>query len=129
MKTGLLALTIVALGSFSSLHAQNAAPDTGPITIVDHVDIKPDAYLPGAEEKAAALFRAEEAASRKDAGIVSYEIYQQLDATNHFTFVETWRSLRDYQRHEGSDHTVAFRKQIEPVLGGPFDARLHKAWK
>lgn len=129
MKPVFLSVALLALGSLStSLMAQNAAA-AQPITIVSHVDIKPDAYMPGAEETAAKLFRAEEAATRKDEGLISYAIYQQIDATNHFTIVETWQNRHDYELHEGSDHTVSFRKQVEPVLGGPFDARMHKNWK
>ncbi len=94
-----------------------------------HVDIKPDAYMPQAEENAARLFRAETVATKQEPGLVSYVVLQETDATNHFTIVETWRDAKAYARHVGSDHTVKFRQDIQPFLGSPFDSRIHHQFR
>jgi quinol monooxygenase YgiN len=117
---------LVSVCFVSGLHAEDKSV---PITIVSHVDIKPDAYMPQAEENSWRLFRAEAAATQQDAGLVSYVVLQQIDATNHFTIVETWRDAIAYEMHVGSKHTVQFRDEIQPFLGGPFDSRIHHQFR
>jgi len=65
-----------------------------PVTIVTHVDIKPDAYMPQAEENSWRLLRAETAATKQDAGLASYVVLQEIGSTNHFTIVETWHDAK-----------------------------------
>ena len=100
-----------------------------PVAIVSHVDIIPDAYKPQSEENAARLLRSQAAATQHDAGLISYVVLQQNGASNHFTIVETWRDTRSYEMHQGADHTVEFRKDIQPFLGGPFDSREHHPFR
>ena len=102
-----------------------AQTNSEPLTIVSHVDIIPDAYKPLSEENAARLFRSQKAATQHDAGLISYVVLKQVGASNHFTIVETWRDARSYEMHQGADHTVMFRNQIQPYLGGPIDSREH----
>lgn len=109
----------------SGLDAEDKSEDKNePVTIVSHVDIRPDAYMPQAEENSWRLFRAEAAATKQDADLVSYVVLQQIDAANHFTIVETWRDAKAYEKHVGSKHTVQFRDEIQPFLGSPFDSRI-----
>jgi quinol monooxygenase YgiN len=100
-----------------------------PITIVSHLGIKPDAYMPQAEESSGRLFRAETAATKQDPGLVSYVVLQEIGSTNHFTIVEIWTDPKAYARHVGSDHTVRFRQNIQPFLGSPFDSRIHHQFR
>lgn len=100
-----------------------------PLTIVSHVDIVPDAYKPQSKETAVKLLRSQAAATQHDAGLLSYVVLQQNGASNHFTIVEAWRNTRSYEMHQGADHTVQFRKDIEPFLGGPFDSREHHLFR
>ncbi len=102
-----------------------AQTNSEPVTIVSHVDIIPDAYKPLSEESASRLLPSQRAATQHDPGLVSYVVLQQLGTSNHFTIVETWRDTRSYEMHQGADHTVAFRNQIQPYLGGPIDSREH----
>lgn len=125
----LCARTLV-LASFLLLVASSYAETTiEPITVVSHVDIIPDSYMAGAEASAARLFRAESAASQKDEGLVSYVVFQQIGAPNHFTIVETWHDAKVYALHVGSPHTVQFRQEIQPFLGSPFDTRVHRQFR
>lgn len=119
----------MALALVSSLLPASGlgAEDQGePVTVVCHVDIKPNAYMPQAEENAGSLFRTESAATRQDAGLVSYAVLQQIDAANHFTIIETWRDKKAYEMHIGSKHSVLFRDKIQPFLASPFDSRIHR---
>lgn len=116
-------------GAFLFVANSRADEKAEPVTIVSHVDIKPDAYLPQAEENSARLFRAEIAATKQDPGLVSYVILQETAAPNHFTIVETWRDANAFARHVGSEHTVKFRQDIQPYLGSPFDSRIHHQFR
>ena len=102
-----------------------AQTKSDPVTIVSHVDIIPDAYMPQSEKNAAKLLRNQAAETQQDTGLISYVVLQQNGASNHFTIVETWRDSRSYEVHQGAGHTVKFRKDIQPFLGGPFDSREH----
>ncbi|MBB6145061.1 quinol monooxygenase YgiN [Silvibacterium bohemicum] len=131
MKYGSKSIAVLfAVVSALLLVASSRADEKAePVTIVSHVDIKPDAYLPQAEENSARLFRAEIAATKQDPGLVSYVILQETAAPNHFTIVETWRDANAFARHVGSEHTVKFRQDIQPFLGSPFDSRIHHQFR
>jgi quinol monooxygenase YgiN len=123
------AVALAILSSVFLVSGLDAEDKREPITIVSHVDIKPDAYMPQAEENSWRLFRAETAATKLDAGLVSYVVLQQIDATNHFTIVETWSDAKAYEMHVGCKHTVQFRDEIQPFLGSPFDSRTHHQFR
>jgi quinol monooxygenase YgiN len=131
MKRGYLrALVFMTVFGASTLSgAARAIEVIGTITVVSHVDIIPDAYLPQSEENAASLFRAEIIATRKDRGFVSYLVLRQVDAGNHFTILETWADSKAYVAHAASQHTILFRRDIQRYLGSPFDARIHQDLK
>jgi quinol monooxygenase YgiN len=106
-----------------------AQPKSEPVTAVTHIDIIPDASKPQSEENAAKLLRTQTAATQHDAGLVSYVVLQQDGLSNHFTIVETWRDTRSYELHQGDNHTVEFRKDIEPFLGTPYDSREYQPFR
>ena len=110
-------------------NACQAQLDSDPVTVVSHIDIIPDAYKPRSEETAGELLRRQAAETQHDAGLVSFVVLQQNGASNHFTIVETWRDSRSYEKHQGSHHTVEFRNEIQPYLGGPFDTRSHHPFR
>jgi hypothetical protein len=37
-----------------------------------------------------------------------------------------WRTRQDFESHLAASHTRAFREKLQPMLGSPFDERLHK---
>ena len=118
-------LTVLLAFTVSMLPVTICAAQTTnePVTIVSHVDIVPDAYKPLSEENAARLFHSEATATKHDAGLISFALLQENGLSNHFTILETWRDTRSYEMHQGADHTIKFRKDIQPFIGSPFDAR------
>ena len=124
-RLNVLALAIALTTSVLLLPYGHAQSKSEPITVVSHVDIIPDAYMPQSEEKAASIIRAQTAATKHDPGLISFMVLQQNGARNHLTIIETWRDTQAYEKHQGAPHTVTFRKDIEPYLGGPFDSRAH----
>jgi quinol monooxygenase YgiN len=69
------------------------------------------------------LLRSEAAVTKHDAGLISLVLLQESGLRNHFTILETWSDTRSYEMHQGTDHTIEFRKDIQPFIGSPFDAR------
>mgnify|MGYP002814603799 CR=1 FL=1 len=63
--------------------------------------------------------------SRKDAGSVRFELLREPSRLNHFTIVEVWRNRQDFEAHLAAAHSRSFREKLQPILGSPFDERLH----
>lgn len=102
---------------------QNAGSQT--VYVVTHVDV------PGAfKDKAEVLLKQLVEPSRKDAGHVRYDVYQQYDPrTNHFTVVAAWNNRRAFEASGGTPHAQQFREAIAPMLGALYDERLYQAIK
>lgn len=60
------------------------------------------------------------AATRQEAGCLQYDLLQNLDDPAEFTFVETWASDADLERHLHAPHLQAALSQIPRwVAAGP----------
>jgi quinol monooxygenase YgiN len=94
----------------------------GAIYVVTHVDVPP----PRKDECIAAL-KTLVADSRKEAGGVRFEIFQQGNRPNHFSVVEIWKNQKAYDDHITAQHTRAFRDQLTPMSGALYDERTYKA--
>jgi quinol monooxygenase YgiN len=103
---------------------QNAAGQTPgkSIYVVTHVDI---AGTPAIVAEATRLLREFAADSQKDPGAVRFELLLQDGRLNHFTIVSVWQTREAFEAHAGAEHTRRFREKIQPMLGSPFDERLH----
>ncbi len=110
------ALKIVAHG-VNSLRAPDRA-----IVVVTHVDVPP----PKKDECIAAL-KTLVADSRKEAGSVRFDVFQQGNRPNHFSVVEIWKSQMAYDAHITAAPTKNFRDQLTPMSGALYDERLYKA--
>ena len=44
---------------------------------------------------------------------------------NHFTIFEVWQTRQDFETHLATAYSKTFREKIQPLLGSPFDERLH----
>jgi quinol monooxygenase YgiN len=90
------------------------------IYAVSHVDVLPTEAAAGTK-----LLQQYAVESRKDKGAVRVEAYIQVSRVNHFTLVEVWENRQALEAHEAAAHTKKFRQQIDPMLGSPYDERLH----
>jgi quinol monooxygenase YgiN len=91
------------------------------VVAVIHVDA-----LPKFTAEGRALLRRYVADARKDEGAIRIEVFEELARPNHSTLVEVWRTRKAYDDHLGLDHTRTFRADLQPMLGSPFDERLHR---
>jgi len=92
------------------------------VYVVTHVDI---AGTPAIVAEATRLLREFSADSQKDQGVVRFELLIQDGRLNHFTIVSVWQTREAFEAHAGAEHTKRFREKIQPMLGSPFDERLH----
>jgi quinol monooxygenase YgiN len=115
----MLAATITFIGIGSPANAQNADER---LYVVTHIDVLGQN---GAAE-AAKMLHQFAVDSRNDQGSVRFEVLRDPDRLNHFTMVEVWGSRQDFESHLAASHTRAFREKLQPMLGSPFDERLHK---
>ncbi|HEX4139991.1 MAG TPA: putative quinol monooxygenase [Candidatus Methylacidiphilales bacterium] len=107
----------LALSGGRPVLAQEAS---GPIVAVIHIDVSPD-YTTAAAGLLAQLRRD----SQHEAGERDFEVLQQIGRPNHFTLVEAWADEKAFDAHNAAPHTRRFRDQLQPMLGSPFDERLH----
>jgi quinol monooxygenase YgiN len=113
---------VLILGS-CGIGAQALAQDSGghdKIYAVTHVDILPTGVAAGTK-----LVQQYVADSRKDKGSVRMEAYAQISRVNHLTIVEVWENQAAFDAHVAAAHTKQFRQQFDPMLGSPYDERLH----
>ncbi|MGA2711586.1 MAG: antibiotic biosynthesis monooxygenase [Bryobacteraceae bacterium] len=120
----LAAMALCGLISMSYLMVQKAAAQTSDknVYVVTHVDI---GGTPAIVAEATRLLREFSADSKKDPGVVRFELLLQDGRLNHFTIVEVWQTRDAFEAHSSAEHTKRFREKIQPMLGSPFDERLH----
>jgi quinol monooxygenase YgiN len=90
------------------------------IYVVTHGDIVPPDTAAGTK-----LVQQYVADSRKDKGVVQIEASAQISRVNHISIVEVWQNQKAFDEHIAAAHTRQFRQQIDPMLGSPYDERLH----
>jgi quinol monooxygenase YgiN len=118
-----LFFTALVLLSWKALHGDGpaSAPSDARIYVATHVDVIPPHSAAGKE-----LLKTFAVDSRKDAGSVRIEILQDLSRSNHFTVVTVWEDRKSFDDHLSAAHTREFRAKLQPMLGSPFDERLHR---
>ncbi len=123
MQSVVLRMAVVVLLASWSLGGRALAQDSGAhdrIYVVTHVDIVPPNTATGTK-----LVQQYVADSRKDKGIVQIEASAQISRVNHISIVEVWQNQKAFDEHVAAAHTRQFRQQIDPMLGSPYDERLH----
>jgi len=120
LLVGLMAVFVLAsCGLFSRALAQD---QVGRIYVVTHVDIVPTQKAAGTK-----LVQQYVADTRKDPGLVRIEAGSEISRDNHISVEEVWESRKAFDDHVAAAHTRQFRQQLDPMLGSPYDERLHKS--
>jgi quinol monooxygenase YgiN len=115
MRHSLTAFVFLLLMTSLSAFAQDAR-----LYVVTHVDLTPNYAVDGG--KVLEKFAAD---SRKDKGSVRFELLGDVSRKNHFTIVEIWENQGAFDAHLEAAHAKHFREALQPMLGSPFDERLH----
>jgi quinol monooxygenase YgiN len=123
MRRVLASMALCGLPFMSSAVRKAAAQTPAKnVYVVTHVDI---AGTPDIVAEATRLLREFSADSQKARGAIRFELLLQDGRLNHFTMVEVWQTREAFEAHSGAEHTKRFREKIQPMLGSPFDERLH----
>jgi quinol monooxygenase YgiN len=99
--------------------ADSTANAKGAVYVVSHVDVPP----PRKDEVIAALNPLAEH-SRKGAGNLGFDVWQQTSRPNHFTVVEAWKDQKAYDARGSAPPQRTFRDKLGPMLGALYDERL-----
>jgi quinol monooxygenase YgiN len=97
-----------------------APKDPSPLYVVIFADFTPDNIGKGTE-----LIKQYTLDTKKDPGNVRSELLAQSNRPNHFMIQQVWKNTTAFEAHEESQHTKDFRAKAQPMLGAPFDERLH----
>lgn len=62
--------------------------------------------------------------SRRDPGVVAFELYAHEKDSTRFVLWETYRSRSDAERHLETEHFQSWKRTIAPMLKRPPDATL-----
>lgn len=90
---------------------------------VAHVDIGMRTGLEVIED----ALRSFVAGSASASGVIELVALKDERRPNHFEVVGRYRSEAAYHEHQVTEPNLAFRKSIGPVLGSPYEDRLHGA--
>jgi len=104
-----------------AVDTKTVAATTDSVCVVTHVDVPPPR-----KDEAEGLLRRLAEESRKEAGNIRYDVFQQTSRTNHFTVFAAWRDVDAFESHEISAHRMEFREALWPILGAPYDERLFR---
>ena len=109
----------------SSFAQQGSAIARGEaVYVITHVDVMGDKAVP-----ALALLTQFAADTLKEKDCSRFEVLQQDGRPNHFTVVAIWRNRAAFEAHDSSAWTKSFREKIQPMVGSPWDERLHQLVK
>ncbi|WP_407674718.1 putative quinol monooxygenase [Novosphingobium terrae] len=107
---------------FAAVMLLGAAPLSaaeGPVHTIVNVDV-----MPSHEAEGAQILKAYAAQARHDPAVRSVMLIRQLAPTNHFILDTSFADEATYRRFVESEAFRAFRSQLYPHLGSPWDERI-----
>ena len=102
------------------LRAQQSAASPAPFYVLTFVDL-----IPPNKDTGVALLKQYVDTARKEPGNESAMALTQINRPNHLMLYEVWQNEAAFNKHEGDAATREFRTKMQPMLGSPFDQRLH----
>jgi len=110
----MLASTLLALAAAPTAHAQSADPT---IYVVRYIEV-----APGAADQGVALVKKLAEASRKEAGVMHFDVVQRTSPTTQFATYEVWKDKASLDAHEAAAHKQ-FLDAAKSMLIAPVDDR------
>lgn len=123
---GAAAIAAVAASLAASVAGVAIAAEPSPAAVarqvhaVVHVDVEPSEVKNGVQ-----MLKTFAKQAAQDSSVHHIEILQQTGAPNHFTILEVFESQAAYDKFVGEAYVKELRTRLQPILGGPFDERLH----
>jgi quinol monooxygenase YgiN len=82
--------------------------------------------MPSARTTGAAALKQYREDSRKEAGYVGLDAFEQIGRPGHLAIIESWSNQKAFDDHQNAIHSKQFLRQIEPVRVSDYDQRLYK---
>ena len=102
--------------------AQEKPADNPTVYMITYVDT-----LPGAVPKAAALLKQLADASRKEPGLLRFDLLARTAPAGQFLLLETWKDQQSADAHAGAAPAMQVRESLKPLLLTPIDDRVSSA--
>lgn len=90
------------------------------IKVIAHIEVVPE-FL----EEVIAVQQEAVSVTLKEYGCIEYALFQQTDAPNRLTFVETWASDADLQVHMDTPFMIEKAKRLAGKIASK-DVRMYK---
>jgi quinol monooxygenase YgiN len=94
------------------------------VYVVTHIDL-----MPAGVDSGVAALKTFATETLKESGCARFEILQQAGRPNHLTLVGIWNDQKSFDVHDSSPWTKRFREKMQPLIGSPWDERLHQIVK
>jgi quinol monooxygenase YgiN len=95
---------------------------------ISEINILPSA-LAASTPSVPKLFSDMQADTRKDAGLLSLTVTQQIGQPGNFTVIEQWKDQASLDAHVAAEHNKAFNAALEPLLSGPVYQRAFSVFQ
>ena len=90
------------------------------VYVITHIDL-----MPAGTPTGVALLKEFAAQTLKEKDCTRFEILQQDGRPNHLTLVGIWKDHQAFDAHDSAAYTKTFREKMQPLIGSPWDERLH----
>jgi len=118
----LISLAILATTARTVIaQPQGAQKSPAPLYVATFVDL-----MPSNKEAGTKAIRDYVVATKQEPGVIRIEAIAQVGGRdNHLVIFEVWKDQAAFDQHEASAATRDFRAKLTPLIGAPFDQRLH----
>lgn len=110
---------VILAMAFAPLATLANAQDDPSVYMVTYIEV-----VPATQGQTATLLRQFAAASRKDAGVIRFEILQRMSPSREFVILESWKDQQAFDAHIATAHRKQFREKVAPHLIAPIDERF-----
>jgi len=117
MRAFFQVMLAIALMPFAAM-PQARAQDDPTVFLVSYIEV-----APASTGNAAGLLRQLRDASRKDDGLIRFEVLQRTTPSNQFVVLEIWKDQAAIDAHAAAAHSKQFRDKVQPLLIAPIDDR------
>jgi quinol monooxygenase YgiN len=114
----MLAVAVFPLAAAPAARAQDAANPT--LYVVSYIDA-----APAAKGQLATLLRQLADASRKEPGVMRFEVLQRIAPSNQFVILEVWKDKPALDVHTATAPAKQFSDKLTPLLVAPRDDRIN----
>jgi quinol monooxygenase YgiN len=118
----LLASMILTAGGLSMANAQAPAPrvdPNAPVYVVSYVDV-----LQASKAQGMAILKQFRTSCAKETGNLRCEAVQRFEQQNEFAILEVWKDQKSFEAHS-TGPGAQLRDKLKPILGSPYDERVH----